>query len=220
MYGSIQLENLDMEEVKKERAERYRLFNKKRTRQGSAVVRSPFAATFAEMIVQQANDGEQGVARLKKELMVEQTALWTCDDHGTEAIYESMPISGLKVVLQVIEERMQEVQDARTCDVHEFSSQFCYLLVKEYGNAKNYLAAAPWAELNLFHIKQSAREDRGHISTALVFAALIQRCADFLSKSLEYHDLSLVTSNEGGRPGTVLEMAQWTGTSGKLTPGC
>ena len=52
------------------------------------------------------------------------------------------------------------------------------------------------------------------------FAAMAQRCADFLSKSLEYYDLSLVACDDGERRGTLREMAQWTGTSGKLTPGC
>jgi len=85
--------------------------------------------------------------------------------------------------------------------------------------AKNYLAAAPWAELHLLHVKQYETDNR-RLSMAHKFAAMAQWCADFLSKSLEYYDLGLVACDDGERRGTLREMAQWTGTSGKLTPGC
>jgi hypothetical protein len=115
-------------------------------------VGNPFVVTFAE-IVQQARDGEEGLVHLKKELTVEHPALWACDHHEMESIEGSMPTSGLKVALQVSKEHRHEMQDALNCTVHRLSSHL-FFLAKRYVEAKNYLAAAPWAELHLLHVKQ------------------------------------------------------------------
>ena len=94
-----------------------------------------------------------------------------------------MPTSGLKVALQVSKEHRHEMQDALNCTVHRLSSHL-FFLAKRYVEAKNYLAAAPWAELHLLHVKQYKTDNR-RLSMAHKFAAMAQRCADFLSKSLE-----------------------------------
>jgi hypothetical protein len=65
----------------------------------------------------------------------------------------------------------------------------------------------------------------GQLAISHKYAALTQRFADLLSKSLENYDACLALSDSGeireARNRVVLEMEQqWTGSSGKLTPGC
>jgi hypothetical protein len=78
--------------------------------------------------------------------------------------------------------------------------------------------------MGLHNTKQVARVHMVHLSIAYKVTALIQRNAEFLSKSLEYYDASLVLSESEeirvARNKTVREMKQWTGSLGKLTPGC
>jgi hypothetical protein len=224
MYGSIELDDLDAEEVQKERAERYRLYKKKRTRSygGDDAAKRRFAATIAE-IAREARDGDsqQGLVRLKRELMVEHPSLWASD--GTD-FYGQLPISGLKIAIQVIEERMDEIQAALTGHAHEMTYFLCFMIARRYSEAKNYLAAVPWAELSLFYTKRVANDDKQHLSTAHRFAAQMQRNADFFSKSMENYDASLVISENfrarQERQSLLHQMEQWTGSSGKLTPGC
>jgi hypothetical protein len=154
MYGSLELDDLDAAEVKKERAERYRLYRKKRTRTSASddAAKRRFAATIAE-IAREARDGDsqQGLVRLKRELMVEHPALWAsnCDDAD---FCGQLPISGLKIVVQVIEERMDEIQAAltSTTHIHEMTCFYCFMIARRYSDAKNYLASVPWAELSFF----------------------------------------------------------------------
>jgi erythromycin esterase-like protein len=109
MYGTVQVEELDPEEVQEERAERYRLFEKNRSRDGGT---NAFDATFAE-ITKEARNGEQGLAHMKRKLMVEHPALWV---NRNSSCYSPLPIAGCMIVLQVIEERMDEMQDALDVD--------------------------------------------------------------------------------------------------------
>jgi hypothetical protein len=220
MYGSMELEDLDPEEVQKERAERYGHYKKKRLRGASDGGANRFAATFKE-IVKESCQGKEGLAHLKRELMVEHPALWA---FGT-FFNDQLPIAGLKIALQVVEVRMDEIRKAVTGDVHEMAFFLCFLISRKYAQAKNYFAAVPWAELSLFYTKQSAKEVSEHLSIAHQFAAQAQRDADFFSKSMENFDASLVVMPENEkarqeRQSLLRQMEQWTGSSGKLTPGC
>jgi hypothetical protein len=137
-----------------------------------------------------------------------------------------LPISGLKIVVQVIEERMDEIQAAltSTTHIHEMTCFYCFMIARRYSDAKNYLASVPWAELSLFYAKQAANENGLHLSTAHRLAAQMQRNADFFSESLKNYDASLAISENHGarheRQSLLDQMEQWTGSSGKLTPGC
>jgi hypothetical protein len=180
-----------------------------------------FAATFAE-IAEEVRHGEHGLVRLKRELMVEHPALWLSDK---KHLHDQLSMAGCKIVLQVIEERMYEIQEALNCDVHDTTFYLCFLISRRYAQAKNYFAAVPWAELSLFHTKQMGKEDREHLSIAHQFAAQAQRDADLFSKSMENYDASLVAMSENDkacREQQILlrQMEQWTGSSGRLTPGC
>jgi hypothetical protein len=156
--------------------------------------------------------------------MVEHPALWVSD--GTMShLYDQLSIAGCKIVLQVIEERMDEIQEELTFDVHDTTFYLCFLISRRYAQAKNYFAAVPWAELSLFYMKQVANTEREHLSIANQYAAQAQRDADFLSKSMEYYDASLVVMSENGKArreqqSLLRQMEEWTGSSGKLTPGC
>jgi hypothetical protein len=112
-----------------------------------------------------------------------------------------------------------------SCDVHDTNFYLCFLISRRYAQGKNYFAAVPWAELSLFYTEQITKEEREHLSIAHQFAAQAQRDADFLSKSMEYYDASLVVMSENEkarqeRQSLICQMEQWTGSSGKLTPGC
>jgi hypothetical protein len=227
MYGSVHFDDLDSEEVQTERAERYRLFKKKRTRGASRddFAKQRFAETFAE-IVEEASDSEQGLVRLKRELMVEHPALWLSYDSISD-LYDQLPIAGLKIVLHMIEERMAEILEAATgAAICKTTFYLCSDIASRYREAKNYLVAVPWAELSLFYTKQLTTRDRTHLSISHHFAALAQRDADLLSKSLENYDASLLVMSENhqarrGRENLIRQMEeQWTGSSGELTPGC
>ncbi len=73
MRGSEDLGDIDESEMKKERAKRNRLFNKKRGRDGETIY-SDFVPRFAEL-AEEARDAE-GLERLRWELMVEYPGLW------------------------------------------------------------------------------------------------------------------------------------------------
>jgi hypothetical protein len=223
MYGSIELEDLDLEEIQKERAERYRLFKKKRTRWSARdeTLKHRFAATVGE-IAEEVRRDEQGLVRLKREFMVEHPSLWVSEK---SSLFDDLSIAGCKIVLQVIEERMDEIQETATDDVHNTTFYLCFLIAGRYAQASNYFAAVPWAELSLFYVKQIAKKDREHLSVGYQFAAQAQRDADFLSKSMKNYDASLVVMSENDKAyqeqqSLLLQMEQWTGSSGKLTPGC
>lgn len=217
MRTSEDLGDIDESEMKKERNKRNRLFKKKRGRDGEAVV--TFLPRFAEL-AEEARDAE-GLERLRWELMVEHPAMWASDVAAGH--FEKLTINGLKVLLQVMELRTDEVQAIG--DASSGAPALCARLVaKAYDMFQNYRAAVPWAELSVHYARTSPIGDPEQIRDANCFASMVQAKADLFTKSLESFDAGMgpgddTDTQEIGRALILKERNKWVGTSGILTPG-
>jgi len=221
MRISVELDDMDEAEMKKERAKRDRLFYKKRGRDGEDSS-NDFVATFLELAA--AATDAQGLERFRWELMVENPALWTSAQ--VAELYKKLTMNGLKLLLQVLETRKDDMQ---TTSGSAAGAAFmgAFLVSKAYDSLQNYRAAVPWAELSLhyahhFQFEDSADSLRG----AYVFASMVQAKADMFTKSLTSFNLSLGHANASSpsvvhpaRDTICREILEWTGSSGKLTAG-
>jgi len=222
---SVELGDLDEEEVKKERAERNRLYSRKRNRDSP---RNDFLVRFAQLI--EASDTVQGLKSLRWELMVENPANW-----AVEAVfcrYAELPAEALQVILQAVEARKDDIpfttEEGSVVDNSGDAMHFCsYFIAKEFRKANNYRAAVPWAELSVFYaIHSEGGESRENLAGAYLFSSQIYAVADLLSKSLEDFEkcasmIEPTARNNGQQAREMIldAMKEWTGTSGKLTPG-
>lgn len=181
---------------------------------------------FAE-IVEQVFSGEQkNLARFWKELMVVSAATFFYSDVKT--VICQLPIDAIKVFLHVLEERKEELfaildQDGMREFVSSVSFYCCDVLCEKYRQAGSNRCALPYSQLALFHARQS--RSRTLLAAAHVFLGSTQQSVGMLSDASNTYDKSLGLGSSAGdvwryREDLLREIEQWTGSSGKLTPGC
>ena len=222
---SEDLGDLNKAELKKERAKRNRLLNKKRRRDESPS--RDFELAF--LLTAEATRSVEGLKRLRWLLMVEPPALWAVDD--VFSLFGDLSIPVLQVILQVIEERKDEMpysQDGTMVDKAGDASHFCcYFIAKQLEEAHDYLAAVPWNELSMFQATHSeGGQEVENLAPSYLFSSQIYFKADLLSKSLNDFDAcgallgeSAREQGEETRSMIVDAMKEWTGSSSKLTMG-
>lgn len=139
-------------------------------------------------------------------------------------LFRKLTINGLKVLLQVMESRKDEMAEAVVGEVSAEAPSLCALLLaKAYDMFQDYRAAVPWAELSV-HYALTRPVGPAHIRDAYAVASMVQAKADLLTKSLESFDAGVgpeddAGSTESARADIVRERNKWIGTSGILTPG-
>jgi transcription elongation factor Elf1 len=224
----LELEDLNESDVKKERAKRDRLFKKKRSRDGP---RNDFAEKFEELVWAIARaDTISGLEALRWELMVENPVLWAVEDVFKRFV--DLPIEALQVILHVIESRkdqMSFMDHGRKVDYYGDAAHFCcYFIAKEFRQRHNYRGAVPWAELSVFYALHShGGTEAANLAEAYSFTSQIYAVADMLTMSLNEFDkcARLIGGNaEENGENMAREMIRdamkdWTGSSGKITPG-
>ena len=219
----VQLGHLDSDKIQKERTRRDELFREKLS-SGKAKTVNCFAK-----LVEQVPSGEKGLAQLWKELMVESVATFFYSDVKT--VITQLSTDAIKIFLQVLEDRKDELfvmlNGTYRHEMSEFVSSIsfycCDVISEKYRQAGNIHCALPWSELALFHAKQA--RSRTLLAAAYVFLGSAQPSAGLLIEASRTYDNSLGLGSAAGdvwkyREELLREIEQWTGSSGKLTPGC
>lgn len=226
MRVKADLDEMDDSQVEKEREKRNRLFLKKRGRDGATISSSSceeYVRSFIEL-ADAATDME-GLQRLRWELMVEHPGLWTLPE--VAHVYDKLSISGLKVLLHVVETRKDEITDFPGGS-HSLIFICAFLIATIHDKGRNYRAAVPWVEIALSHAQKSCRVTgtTANLRRAYGFASMIQGKADLLTRSLQSYDSSIelfencnTDETRAGRDMILRELSQWRGSSGQLTRG-
>lgn len=219
MRSSVELGEIDETEMYKERAERNRLFARKRSRDDSSSDQYPFR--FLDMAHATRDNERQGLESFRWELMVENPARWSAPE--VAGLFDELSTDGLKVLLSVIEARKDEIQGVPDSLVF----MCAFLIAKAYNDSRNYRAGVPWAEVSLYHAQHSQVADRSaNLRGAYAFASTTQAKADLFTKSIASFNSSLELSDnvdmrEAQNVRELLgnQLKQWTGSSGQLTEG-
>jgi hypothetical protein len=187
-------------------------------------------------LVEDINSGEQGLGRFWREFMVFPVPYF-CLDITLNCFMEELDIPALEIVVQVFEQRKDEFvahlpKMSSTVFVTRFEDFFeqqclsyCTRLGEKYEEVKNYRGSILWYERALAHGIKLPPRVAWSSSTIHSNLGFSQRHAGLLSAVLESYNASLQLD-----PGNVAtlenrkelldEMEAWTGSSGKLTPGC
>jgi hypothetical protein len=191
-------------------------------------------------LVEDAHNGEQGLGRFWEELMVFPTPFF-CDPALFDYFVRVLDIPALVIVVQVFEQRKDECfahlsnLSLTTFDssVEFFEGRCCVYCKKigdKYEEVKNYRGSISWYERSVAHaikkfkVAPTANFKR-KLSALHCILGLAQKKAGSLSAALENYNASLqlepgASALPQHRKTLLLEMKEWTGSSGKLTPGC
>lgn len=187
---------------------------------------------YVASLIQDANSGEVGLARFRREVMVASIQEFFSDFPRT-ALLQNLPIAGIEILLQVVVDRQDElhlcfgykpVHDTQVSQfLHLTTVECCLRIGEKYKEARNYRSAAPWYERALVHSQQSGLSQE-NLCAQYYTLGLAQKCAGFLTEALKSYNASLKLARIQGvvenRKTLLCEMEMWTGSSGKLTPGC
>jgi len=218
------LGHLDTNETEAERVRRAELF---KTRLSSKEART--TNHFAELVEQVLSGEQQDLGRFWKELMVESVAILFYSDVKT--VISQLSIDAIKIFLHVLGERKEELfvmlNGMHQGEMLEFVSSLsfycCDVIAEHYRQAGRNRFALPWSQLALVHAKQA--RSRTLLAAAHVFLGSTQQSAGMLIEASRTYDGSLGLGSSAGdvwkyREELLREIEQWTGSSGKLTPGC
>jgi len=194
-------QDLNEEEMQKERAKRDRLFRKKRNRNGLGR-NGAFAEHLLHMFL--SSRGSEGFTMLQWEFMVEPTAVWATEYMFRDVLI--LPSDALQVVLQVIELRKDEMPSSGdeefTLSYGDAAYYCCYVIAKQLRGASDYLGAVPWAELSMFYANQSQGEMMDeHLADGHLLLSKTYATADMWTKSLQEFDAgaAIVDNEQEGR---------------------
>jgi hypothetical protein len=247
--GPVRPPMMDPEQLQKERAERLRevLEISPHDRGGTATKPGDSDKDIREAtekwrlalqnklftLIEHAHNGEEGLGRFWEELLV-LAMPFVCLDIFIKYLLEQLDIPALEILLQVIEQRKDELfahymrLKKVTRKVTSWSEMFfegrcrlcCNRIGEKYEEVKNYRGAIPWYERSVVHAFP-----KDFRAMQLNNLGLAQKKAGFLSAALKSYNAS-VQLDPGGpnarnnREMLLREMKAWTGSSGKLTPGC
>jgi hypothetical protein len=218
----LQLPFMDRREIMYERAKRDRMFK---------ASKSTDAVNDIINIIKEIYFDKQGLEFFWRELMVESMgSIFRCD---VKPVICQLPITAIQIFLQVMEERKGELLAAlkqrhmdgedRQNFISSISFFCCDVIAEKNRQARRYRDALPWSELGLFHAKQG--RSRILLAAALTLLGSTQQLAGLLNEAAKSYDDTLGLGSAAGdvwkyREALLREMEEWTGSSGKLTPGC
>lgn len=169
------------------------------------------------------------LAHFWKELMVVSVATFFYSDF--KPVICKLPISAIKIFLQVLDARKNELfvilNGVHQGGMKEFVSSMsffcCDVIAEKYRQDGRNRYALPWSQLALFHARQA--RSRTLLAAAHVFLGSTQQSVGMLREASDTYDSSLGLGSSAGdvwkyREDLLREIEQWTGSSGKLTPGC
>jgi hypothetical protein len=152
-----------------------------------------------------------------------------------------LSITALEIFLQVVHAREEEMtinlpimfdsEDVQRGYIYSLKAKCCNQLGESHEEEFNYRAAVPWYERSLLYAQKrrlvmspNDTSAKQAVSTQHCNLGLAQKRAGFLRKAKENYDTSLelhYSEDVARNKETLLEeMKEWTGTSGKLCPGC
>ena len=184
---------------------------------------------FLSQLIEDAHNGEQGLMRFHREVMVESLLMW-CSEYVFYQLGKELPIPGIEALLQVFEDRKNELHTLSMADgltttdsfFHAVSYRLCLSIGEQYEEVNNYRGAIPWYRRALHHSRN--QDDPVTVSEAHCNLGLALKYNGFLSEALGHYDKSLELNDNhdvhDNRKTLMREMKAWTGSSGKLTPGC
>lgn len=195
-----------------------------------------------DKLLEMADSGDGGLSQFWRELMTASIHVLVIDQ-PVEVLRENLPIPALEILIRVVEARKVEIMSCfkmlpgsppdKVCEeqVQVSLVEFTNRIGELYEEVHNFRGAIPWYERCLMEAKkrlpindQYAKGIQKTIATQHNNLALAQKNAGFLSKALLNYNASLqiVPSDDVRENRKTLrrEMKQWTGSSGKLTPGC
>lgn len=219
MSMGIDFGHSNEDEIQAERARRREIFKTKL---------SSGTNHFAKL-VDEVFSGEQNLAAFWKELMVESVLMFFHSD--VKVVINKLSTEAVKIFLQVLDVRKEELfamlNGMHDEELREFVSSIsfycCDVIAENYRQAGRTRCALPWSQLALFHAKQA--RSRTLLAAAHVFLGSAQQSAGMLIEASRTFDGSLGLGSSAGdvwkyREDLLREIEQWTGSSGKLTPGC
>ena len=220
-YGGISLGYLDEETIQRQRAQRHELFVKNKLSTGEN--------HFAQLVKDTLSPGNRNLGLFQKEIMVESVLIFFYSD--VKVVINKLSIDAVKIFLQVLEARKEELyivlNGMHKAELQEFVNSIsfycCDIIADSYRQCGRTRYALPWSELALFYAKQA--RSRTLLAAAYVFLGSTQQSAGMLMEASRTFDGSLGLGSSAGdvwkyREDLLREIEHWTGTSGKLTPGC
>ena len=177
--------------------------------------------------------GDEGLHQFWGELL-EMPVDFFFFDAVVKLLREELDIPAMEILIRVLEERAAEI-NSRNSAVDEFARNLSMVFTNRIGElyeeVSNYRAAIPWYERALIDSKKYEEANPQHASLKQMVGSqhcnlgLAQKNAGFFSKAFENYNASYsILRNVGtiaaNRKKLLREMEEWTGTSGKLTPGC
>ena len=198
-----------------------------------------------EDLIEDAKGGEEGLCHFWQKLTT-CAAQFLCTGNVYAFLPKYLPIPALEILILVAEEREDEIvtaykvinRDQCTKEVYKSMVQSlicvcCNRIGELYEEVRNYRGAIPWYERSLLHAQKRIKcDDREGNVEACKDALCAQHCnlglaqkyAALFSEALKNYDKSLQLFPQRdvieNRKTLLREMKEWTGTSGKLTPGC
>lgn len=219
----LQFSSLDSQEVQREKRQREQEYSSKLASGEARRVNC-----FAQLVKRTVSSGHQDLQQFRKELMVESMRIFFYSD--VKAVISQLSADAIKIILQVLEDRKDELfamSLSSDMEMRAFVSSLffycCDVIAEKYRQAGRIRFALPWSELALFHAKQTC--SRPLLAAAHIFLGSSQQSAGMLSEACKTFDGSLGLGSSAVdvwkyREALICEIEQWTGSSGRLTPGC
>ena len=196
-------------------------------------------------LTEDAKGGEEGLCHFWQKLTTCAPQFF-CLDSFITVFPKDLPIPALEILILVAEEREDEIVaaynviDSGQCNKEVYKSVVqmlilvcCNRIGELYEEVRNYRGAIPWYERSVLHAQKRVQGDNreGNVEGCKhtlcaqhCNLGLAQKHAALFSEALKNYDKSLQLSPKRdvieNRKTLLREMKEWTGTSGKLTPGC
>lgn len=196
-----------------------------------------------ESLVRDDGNGREGLVDFWKRMLSCSIHVF-CMEACISFLVRRLTIPAMEILLQVSEERSDEISsglqqmfpndhgNSSLEYIYSMKAKFCNQLGMLQEEEDSYRAAIPWYTRSVYFAKKRLEADTQHNEANCKLALSAQHCnlglaqkrAGFYNKAMENYDISLGLRHnedvEKNKETLETEMKQWTGSSGKLTPGC
>ena len=195
-------------------------------------------AEMCRSLIEKANGGEDGLRSFRDEIMIASVSALLQDEMRVRLASEA-PIPALEIFLHVLENRLDEVKlldttspsgvQVEPTDFFFYGVAFvcCHEIGQQYEQMLSFRGAIPWYERCVIYAQRIGNPQFKTPALGLAYnnLGLAQKHNSFLQRAKETYEKGLETdpnNTEILRNLNILqeEMSNWTGSSGKLTPGC
>ena len=173
--------------------------------------------------------GEQGFAPFWRQLLTMPFQVFVTTE-AIEIFRKQLDISTLEILIRVVDERAAEIDafmaNQPTGDpfTKQLSMVYTNRIGELYEEVRNYRGAIPWYERALMDSKNQTPTQPEMVASQHCNLGLALKHAGLFSRALENYNASIVMEDSNkvkkNRDTLRREMKEWTGTSGRLTPGC